>query len=40
MKLTFVGTRQELLSYLRILCLIEGDKPLAQFIKEMGGAVH
>jgi hypothetical protein len=43
MKLTFVGTRQELLSYLRILCLLEGDKPVLQLLAELGagrGAVH
>lgn len=37
MKLVFSGTRQELFSFLRILCLIEGDKPLMQFLQELKG---
>lgn len=36
MKLHFIGTRQEFLSFLRVLCLIEGDKRLVDVLEKWG----
>ena len=33
MKLHFVGTRREFLSFLRVLCLLEGDRKLVDILK-------
>lgn len=41
MKLVFAGSVRDVLSQIRILCLIEGDKPLVEFLREMeGGAAQ
>lgn len=45
MKLVFAGSVRDVLAQIRILCLIEGDKPVAQFLAELGavrtgGVVH
>lgn len=43
MKLVFAGSVRDVLAQIRILCLIEGDKPVLQLLAELGagrGAVH
>lgn len=40
MSLIFIGPARDVIAHIRALCLIEGDKPVVQFIKEMGGAAH
>ena len=39
--LVFIGPARDVLAQIRILCLLEGDKPLVEFLREMeGGVVH
>lgn len=43
--LIFIGPARDVLGHIRALCLLEGDKPVAQFLAELGavragGVVH
>ncbi len=38
--LIFTGPARDVLAQVRILCLLEGDKPLVEFLAEIGGVVH
>lgn len=41
LKIVFAGRARDVLAQVRILCLLEGDKPLVEFLREMeGGVVH
>jgi len=40
MSLIFIGPARDVIAHIRALCLLEGDKPVAQLMAELGGAVH
>jgi len=40
-RLIFIGPARDVIAHIRALCLLEGDKPLVEFLREMkGGVVH
>jgi hypothetical protein len=38
--LVFIGPARDVIAHIRALCLLEGDKPLVEFLAEMGGVAH
>ena len=38
--LVFIGPARDVIAHIRALCLLEGDKPLVEFLAEIGGVVH
>ena len=38
--LIFTGRARDVIAHIRALCLLEGDKPLVEFLAEMGGVAH
>ena len=38
--LVFIGPARDVLAHIRALCLLEGDKPVSQFLAELGVGVR
>ncbi len=40
MSLIFIGPARDVIAHIRALCLLEGGKPVVQFLAELGAGIR